>query len=157
MKKSENRAVSNIFIDPLTPDDLQSGKVRAYAENLLTGETHELTTKPDSVCHFFEHFECGGYIVQLRLHWKDLDNQGNPRLDADFINHNTGKIDKSMKKHPAHHTSAQGDKERTYPWEFKDESRKLRVTLTLSMSVASGLNFGDSVSVKQTRAGEDIP
>lgn len=78
--------------------------------DLLTGETQEFSTKNDcSACQFFKPFECGGYKVQLRLDWKDLDNQGNPVLDADFKNPSTDKMDKSMRAHPAHHTPAQGD------------------------------------------------
>jgi hypothetical protein len=142
---------------PLSHEDLQSGKVRAWATNVSTGATQELTIKNGSVCQFFEPFKCGGYKIWLRLHWKDLDSQGNPTLDADFYNPSTDKIDKSMRAHPAHHTQAQGDKERTYLWMFADESRELRVTLTWSESVTSVGNIIDSCSAKQTRAGEEVP
>lgn len=143
---------------PLSPADLQSGIVRAWATNVLTGATQELTTKKGrNVCHFFEPFKCVGYEVWLRLDWKDLDSQGNPTLDADFYNPSTGKKDKSMKAHPAHHTQAQGDRERTYLWKFADELRKLRVTLIWSESVTSVANFSDSCSAKQTRAGAEVP
>jgi hypothetical protein len=145
---------------PLSPKDLQSGIVRAWATNLLTGETQELTTKNDrSTCQFFKPFECGGYKIQLRLHWKDLDNQGNPMLDADFINPSTDKMDKTMRADPAHHTPAQGDGERIYLWEFKDadESRKLRVMLAWSESLTTTGHLSDVCSNKLFREGKEIP
>ncbi len=141
----------------LSPTDLQSGLVRAWATNLSTGETQELTIKNGSVCQFFDPFKCDGYEIQLRLDWKDLDNQGNPTLDADFKNPCTGKMDKSMRAHPAHHTHAQGDRERIYPWDFTDKLIKLRVTLNWLESVTEVTNFVDYTSAKVTRAGEDVP
>lgn len=142
----------------LSPIDLQCGLVRSIVTDLSNGETQELTIKNDrSTCQFFECFMCGDYRVQLRLDWKDLDNQGNPTLDADFINPNTGKHYKSMKAHPSHHTQAQGDGERSYTWEFADESKKLRVVVIWSESVTSTAGFIDSCSVTQTRVGKDVP
>jgi len=141
---------------PLSTKDLQSGIVRAWATDMFTGATQELTTK-NSTCQFFEAFTCGGYKIQLRLHWKDIDSQGNPMLDADFCNPCTNKPDKSMRAHPAHHTQAQGDGERIYLWKFEDESRRLRVKLTWSEYVTSEANIIDSVSVIQTRAGQEVP
>jgi hypothetical protein len=123
---------------------------------VLTGATQELAIKNRSVCQFFDPFECGDYKVQLRLDWKDLDNQGNPTLDADFKNLCTGKMDKLMRAHPAHHTPAQNDGKRIYLWEFADESRKLQVMLKWSESVTSEANFVDSCSAKVTRAGEEV-
>ncbi len=142
---------------PLTPEDLQSGTVRARVTDVLTGASQELTTKNGSVCQFFELFECGGYKVQLRLDWKDIDRQGNPTLDADFYNLSSGMMDKSMRGQSVHHTPAQGDGERTYLWEYADDLRKLRVTLTWSVSVTSELNLGDFCSAEVTREGEIIP
>ena len=141
-------------MNPLTTKDLESGTVRAWATNVLTGATQELTTKQGSVCQFFEPFECGGYKVWLRLDWKDLDSQGNPTLDADFYSRITGEMDKSMRAQPAHHTQAQGDGERTYLWEYADELRKLRVTLTWIASITEVVGLGDSCSAKVIRAGE---
>ncbi len=142
---------------PLKPEDLQSGTVRAWAMDLLTGASQELTTKNGSVCQFFEPFECGGYKVQLRLDWKDIDKQGNPTLDADFYNLTTGMMDKSMRGQPVHHTLAQGNGERTYLWEYADDLRKLRVTLIWSVSVTNELNLEDCCSVEMAREGKIIP
>jgi hypothetical protein len=69
----------------------------------------------------------------------------------------TGEIDKSMRADRAHHTPAQGNGERIYPWEFSDESIKLRVTLKWSESVTEVPNFVDYTSPKVTRAGEEVP
>ncbi len=142
---------------PLKPEDLQTGTMRAQATDMLTGASQELTTKNGSVCQFFEPFECGGYKVQLRLDWKDIDRQGNPMLDADFYNLSTGTMDKSMRGKPAHHTPAQGDGERTYLWEYADDLRKLRVTLTWSVSTTGTLSFGGSCSAEVIRDGKIIP
>lgn len=142
---------------PLRPEDLQSGAVRAWATDVLAGTSQELTTKNGSVCQFFEPFECSGYKVQLRLDWKDIDKLGNPTLDADFYNLSTGIMNKSMKREPVHHTSAQIDGERTYLWEYADDLRKLRVTLIWLGSVNSELNLDDSCSIEVTREGKIIP
>lgn len=141
-------------MSPLTPEDLQSGTGRAFATDLSTGATQELTTKNRSVCHFLEPFECGGHEVLLRLDWKDLDSQGNPTLDADFYSLNTREMDKSMKAHVAHHTPAQSEGERTYEWEYADESRRLRVTLIWSVSVTCVARTDVSFSAEVIRAGD---
>ncbi len=128
--------------------------MRAFATDLSTETTQELTTKNGSVC-FFEPFVCGDHKVQLRLEWKDLDNQGNPTLDADFYSLKTGEMDKSMKAHVAHHTLlAQSGGERTYVWEYADESRRLRVTLIWSMSVTCGAKTDVSTSAQVIRPGD---
>ena len=140
-------------MNPLRPEDLQSGAVRAFVKDLLTGESQELTTRSGSASHFFEPFNCGGYNVRLRLDWRDLDAQGNPKLDADFYSLLTGEIDKSMKAHVAHHTAAQTEGERTYEWEYADESRKLLVTLIWSVSVTCVAKAGLSCSAEVIRPG----
>jgi hypothetical protein len=141
-------------VSPLTPEDLQSGTVRAFATDLSSGAIQELTTRNRSVCHFFEPFECGGHEVRLRLDWKDLDSQGNPTLDADFYMLDTGEMDKSMKAHVAHHTPAQSEGERAYEWEYADESRRLRVTLIWSVSGICVAKTDVSFSAEVTRAGD---
>ncbi|MCX5973344.1 MAG: hypothetical protein NTU59_01465 [Coprothermobacterota bacterium] len=141
-------------MSPLTKEDLRSGLVHASAMDLSTGKIEELSTRPRSICHFFEPFVCGSYRICLRLDWKDLDGQGNPILDADFYYLGTDKIVKSMKAHEAHHTMAQGDEDRTYEWEFADESRKLRVTLAWSMSFSIAVKANVSLSMKVFRAGK---
>jgi hypothetical protein len=141
-------------VSPLTAKDLQSGSVRALATDVSTGVTQELTTKNGSGCHFFEPFECAGYEVRLRLDWRDLDDQGNPTLDADFYSLSTGAMDKSMKAHPAHHTSARTGSGRTYEWEFADESRHLRVMLTWLKSLSAEMTMQAKLSFRVFRAGD---
>lgn len=142
---------------PLTPNDLQCGTVRVKAMDLLLGKAQELTTKNGSTCLFFEPFMCGDYTVQLRFDFHDLDNQGNPMLDADFINPNTGKHDKSMRAHPAHHTQAQVDGSRIYQWEFGEAQKMLlRIELVWSISLLSPVGFTDVCTNELTRAGIKI-
>jgi len=131
---------------PLTPEDLQSGSVRAFATDLLTHSTQRLSIRPGSQCHFFEPFVSGRYQVQLRLHWKDLDSHGNPRLDADFYPLATGKMDKTMEKHPAHHTESDDGPSRVYKWVFEDDERQLQVMLALSKGVSDTLGIHESVA-----------
>lgn len=139
---------------PLSPNNLI---VRARAVDLLTGETQELTIKNERST-FFEPFKCGVYQVQLRLDWKDPDNQGNPMLDADFKHPNTGKHDKLMRTHPTHHTQAQIDGKRIYQWVFEDEQRKLlQVEITWSISLNSAVCLTDECTNVLTRAGVEIP
>ena len=117
----------------LTPEDVQSGAVKATATDLATGRTQDLTVRPGSSCHFFDPFVCRGYKVHLRLDWTD-ERQGNPTLDADFYDLETHRMVKSMKRHPAHHTPASQGKGRVYQWEFADPSVNLQVALTWSVS-----------------------
>jgi hypothetical protein len=145
--------VRRLKMIPLSREDLQSGIVRAWATDMLTGETQELTTRDGSACQFFEAFKCGGYKIQLRLDWKDLDSLGNPTLDADFSKPCTGKKVKPKRVALAHHTQAQGDGKRTYIW----ESRKLRVTLNWSESMNEEANLVDFCSNILTRDGEEVP
>lgn len=79
---------------------------RAVVTDLDTGATTELASKARSRCSLFERFSAGGYDVQLRLDWADLDAQGNPSLDADFIDPVTGVHDRKMLSNAAHHTAA---------------------------------------------------
>lgn len=141
----------------LTSKDLQSGTVRAQATDLLTGATQELSTKVGSICQFFEPFECGGYKVHLRLDWGDPDNQGNPTLDADFYDLDSGKINKSMKAHPAHHTHTQNGLRRIYRWEFADELRKLQVMLTWTGYLNDNAELIDDCSIILIREGKVVP
>lgn len=141
----------------LTREELQSGRVHAVATDLSTGASQELTIREGSRNHFFEPFECGGYQIQLRIDWTDLDDQGSPTLDADFYDPATHAMDKSMRADAAHHTPAQADSERTYVWEFRDERRCLRVTLTWLQSLASEASATPTLSLRVIRAGENAP
>jgi hypothetical protein len=141
-------------MSPISIEDLQSGSVRALATDIAAGVTQELKTKEGSKCHFFESFECAGYKVRLRLDWKDLDDHGNPIMDADFYHPKTCAIDKSMKAHRAHHTRAGASGERIYEWEFADQSRHLQVTLIWCKALSSELTMQASLSSSLIRADE---
>ena len=143
---------------PLSPKDIQSGALHARAINLLTGEIQDLITRDRSdFCLFFEPFKSGGYSVWLRLDWKDQDSHGNPTLDADFHYPDTDKIDKSMKKHPAHHTTAEGTGSRIYAWEFADEVRKIRIELEWSVFINESVHLDDRIEVEKENPGQETP
>ena len=141
----------------LTKDDLHSGRVRGEATDVLSGRTEQLRLRPGSACQFFEPFACGRYCVQLRLDWNDLDANGNPMLDADFYDAESGVMDKSMRQHEAHHTPSIDEQSRTYSWEFADESRHLLVTLIWVLAVEATARAVAGASVTITRAGEKPP
>ena len=117
-------------MDRLAAEDLNERIARAWATDLSTGQTQDLATRRGSRCHFFEPFRAGPYKVRLRLDWQDIDYQGNPTLDADFCDPETGRVDVSMKRHTAHHTSAQPDGLRTYLWKFRDAQLALQIGLS---------------------------
>ena len=117
-------------MEPLTPEKLKKRFARAWATDLSTEQTYDLTVRHGSRCHFFKPFPAGPYMVQLRLDWQDIDSHGNPTLDADFHDPETGKIDVSMRRHAAHHTCSQSDGCQTYLWEFRDARRQLQIGLS---------------------------
>jgi hypothetical protein len=136
-------------------EDLQTGTLSARAENLENGDIQDLSIKPKSHCLFFDPFVCGNYKVQLRLDFKDLDNRGNPTLDADVYNLCSGKKSKARKVKEVHHTEANKVDERIYQWELEDKSLKLRITLTWRVSVIETLTVRDYCSAKVIRPGEN--
>lgn len=96
----------------------------------------------------------GPYKIHLRLHWEELDNQGNPTLDADFYDLTTGKKDKSKKKDKAHHTKATIiDGKRIYEWKFNGELKIIQITLTYSLPITITGKADISCSATVTRAG----
>jgi len=120
--------------EPLSAAQVASLISRARVTDLDTGESAELTVRSNSRCLFFEPFTAGAYLVQLRLDWGDLDQHGQPRLDADFLDPDSGRIDHSMRRHPAHNTDSTGDDARTYEWSFDDAARRFMVAITWSVS-----------------------
>lgn len=135
--------------EPLNPDQVAALIARAVVTFLDSGETAELTTKPDSACLFFNRFEAGDDLVQLRLDWTDIDENGHPRLDADFLDPVTLKH-RSTKGRP-HHTSSAGPGERSYEWRFDDAVRRFTVAMTWSASgfaSSSSLAFGEGRAIR---------
>ncbi|HUT87497.1 MAG TPA: hypothetical protein VMX15_05385 [Candidatus Heimdallarchaeota archaeon] len=95
-----------------------------------TGEVLPLTTRPGSASYFFERFVVGENKVQLRLDWSDLDANGQPTLDADFIDRKTGKH-RALRgnRRLAHHTESSPGGGRVYEWEFEGLSRQFSVAV----------------------------
>ena len=114
-----------------------------------TGETVELTTRPGSGHHFFERLAVGDDEVQLRLDWSDLDSNGQPMLDADFINPENGRHRPLHgERKAAHHTESDAEDTRRYEWEFKGFSRRFTVAVTWRLSIADTAHVISSCTVK---------
>jgi hypothetical protein len=118
---------------PLSAAEVALVIAHAVVTYLDTGQTFELTSKPDKHCSFFEWFCAGDYEVQLRLDWADIDPHGQPTLDADFRNPVTKKHDRSMKGDPAHQTDSIGTGGRAYEWRFAGTTLCFTVAVTWSL------------------------
>lgn len=120
-----------------------------------TSETCVLKTRPNSASHFFERFTVGKNDIQLRLDWSDLDNNGHPTLDADFIDQKTGKH-RSLKgkRQCAHHTASSSSKGRCYEWVFDGFSCRFSVKVVWLATVSDGLRFGDFCSAEVISAAD---
>ena len=138
----------------LALDDLQSGAVRAFATELNSGVTQELSTRPSRIQHFFEPFECGPVRVELRIDWEDIDADGNPTLDANLYDSVTHRRVKSKDAKDAHHTPAKGAGERAFDWEFEDKVLPLRVTLMWSVSMFCEATVTATLTAEVHRAQE---
>jgi hypothetical protein len=127
----------------------------AVVEFLCTGESKELQTKQNSVCHFFEEFQIENDIIVLRLDWSDVDEHGHPTIDADFYDKNTF-YDKNKRKKlslkgdrkDAHHTSSTGEGQRSYSWEFKGNKLKFRVKVRCLLSLQATYGFSSSCTLE---------
>ncbi len=129
----------------------------AFATNINTNETQELWVRERSYCHFFEPFEVAGYLVKLRLDWKDLDEQGRPTLDADFYNAiSEKKLKNSGKRRSAHRTKSTSQFGRIYEWEFKTENLRLKVVLHYTVALHDELEIADVVVADVYRNGRKI-
>ena len=114
-----------------------------------TGENFILKTSPGSTCHFFEKFAVGSDDIQLRLDWSDLDRNGNPTLDADFIDKKSGKHRcLKGKRKTSHHTASSLDKGRCYKWNFEDFNRQFSVKVEWCASVSVGFKMKDFASAE---------
>ena len=138
----------------LTLDDLQSRAVRAFATDLNSGVTQELSTRPSRIQHFFEPFGYGAVRVELRIDWQDIDADGNPTLDANLYDSVTHRRVKSKDAKDAHHTPAKGAGERAFDWEFEDKVLPLRVTLMWSVSMFCEATVTATLTAEVHRAQE---
>lgn len=142
-------------MEPLNHGELEDNISSATVTFSDTGETCVLQPRPGSVCHFFERFTVGDDDIQLRLDWSDLDNNGQPTLDADSIDKQTGKH-RSLKgkRQCAHHTASSPGKGRCYEWVFDGSSRRFSVEVVWLANVSDGLGFGDFCSAEVISAAD---
>lgn len=123
-----------------------------------TGVTSVLKTRPGSVCHFFDQFPVGDDDIQLRLDWSDIDHNGQPTLDADFINRATGKHRSIQgKRQDAHHTVSSPGGGRCYTWKFDGVSHEFSVTVKWLSSVSESTYLEDFCSAEVIRAADRNP
>ena len=117
-------------MEPIERSQLAQHIESATVVFLDTGEPMNLGIRPNSTCHFFDQFQIGDDTIQLRLDWSDLDDRGNPTLDADFYNTDTRKK-RSLRgeRSEAHHTSSIAGKGRNYCWKFKDYERPFQILI----------------------------
>ena len=143
---------------PIRRGELENNISSATVTFSDTNETCVLKTRQGSVCHFFEQFTVGDDAIQLRLHWSDLDHNGHPTLDADFLDKRTGKH-RSLKgkRLRAHHTVSSPDKGRSYEWGFDGFSRQFRVKVVWLATMSERFQVGASFSAEVIPASDHKP
>jgi hypothetical protein len=136
-------------VKPIRRGGLENNISSATVTFSDTGETCILKTRSNSACHFFERFTVGNDDIQLRLDWSDLDHNGYPTLDADFINKKNGKH-RSVKgkRHCAHHTASSPGKGRCYEWTFDGFSRQFSIKVAWRASMSESFHVGDFCSAE---------
>jgi len=136
-------------MEPIKRGQLEHNIDSATVVFLDTAESKRLGTKPGSVCHFFEPFQVENDTITLRLDWSDLDEIGNPTLDADFVDRNTNKK-RSLKgeRKEVHHTSSLKEGGRAYSWEFKRYKRPFKVSVCWLASVSADVKSSCSASAE---------
>lgn len=143
---------------PIRRGELEDNIASATMTFSDTGETCALKTRGGSVCHFFDRFTVGDDNVQLRLDWSDLDHNGQPTLDADFMDRKTGKHRSVQgKRRSAHHTTSSSGGGRRYEWAFDGSSRQFSVAVAWRASVSESLYFGDLCSAEIIHAADRKP
>ena len=142
-------------MEPIRPGQLHENIESAVVTFSDTGEVRTLTTRERSASHFFPRFLVGDDEIQLRLDWFDLDRNGQPTLDADFIDRETG-AHRALrgKRRDAHHTESSPGEGRGYEWEFNGFSRQFSVTVTWRATVSEKLHATDRCSAEVIRAAD---
>jgi hypothetical protein len=142
-------------VKPIRPRQLDENISSVNVTFADTGEVHVITARTNSSCHFFDRFRVGEDVIQLRLDWSDLDRNGQPMLDADFIDCKTGKHRALRgKRRDAHHTPAVPGQGRCYVREFDGFSREFNVTVVWVASVVESVSATDSCSAEVVRAAD---
>jgi hypothetical protein len=145
-------------VEPIRPGQLDENISSANVTFEDTGEVRALATRSGSASHFFDRFTVGEDVIQLRLDWSDLDCNGQPMLDADFIDRATGNHRALRgKRRDAHHTASLPGEGRCYVWEFDGLSRKFRVTVAWLASVVETVNATDFFSAEVIRTKDRMP
>ncbi len=145
-------------MEPIRSGQLHENIELAVVTFRDTGEVRALTTRARSASHSFPRFMVGDEEIQLRLDWSDLDSNGQPTLDADFIDRETG-THRALrgKKRDAHHTESSPGEGRCYAWEFNGFSRQFNVAVTWCAMVSENLQATDWCSAEVIRAAERKP
>jgi hypothetical protein len=144
-------------------EPIRSGQLHENIEAVTvtfsdTGDVQTLTTRERSANHFFPRFSVGSDEIQLRLDWSDLDSNGQPMLDADFIDSKTGKHRTLQgRRRDAHHTTSSAGEGRCYVWEFDGFSRQFSVAVTWRATVTEQSHATVSCSAQVIRAADRKP
>ena len=140
---------------PIERSQLAQHIVSATVKSLDTGKSMNLGFRPNSTCLFFGRFQIGDDTIQLRLDWSDLDGSGNPTLDADFYNTETGKK-RSLRgeRSEAHHTSSIAGQGRNYCWKFKDYESPFQILICWLGAASFKGSAGFSASGKVIRSSD---
>lgn len=94
-------------------------------------------------------FKLGPGAAELRLDWSDIDGQGQPTLDADFKNRETGKHRKIKgKRKSAHHTTTLAGKGRCYKWKFDTYSRQFSVKIDWIATITENIQVSDCIKAE---------
>lgn len=142
---------------PVMPAKPVSEIKSAFAVDLNTGEKQELSVREGSYCHFFEPIEVSGYIVKFRLDWADVDKHGQPTLDADFFDSESGsKLKNNGDRHAAHHTQSSSPGARIYQWTFKTAGLHLKVSIHCMVNLEAGLGMSDAATIDVQRNEKNL-
>jgi len=143
-------------LKPIKPGELEQHIKSATVEFLDTREIITLKTKLKSICHFFEPFQIENDTINLRLDWSDIDENGNPTLDADFYDSNTNKKRRLKgERKDVHHTSSIKGEGRMYCWEFKNYQRPFQITVCWLASISATVNVGCTMTAKVIRSTDN--
>lgn len=145
-------------MEPIRPGHLHDNIESALVTFSDTGEIRTLTTRESSASHFFPRFIVGDDEIQLRLDWSDIDSNGHPTLDADFIDRESGTHRALQgKRRDAHHTESARSKGRYYEWEFNGFSQQFSVAVTWRATVSELSHATAYCSAEVIRAADRKP
>jgi hypothetical protein len=100
--------------------------------NVLSNKEFALTTKPEKCCHFVERFFHEGYEIVLRIDWSDMNQSGDPMLDADFYTPGETKPLEDKQLKCLHHTSKKPNADGLWVYDFKFADLSLQLYLKVT-------------------------